>query len=77
MVPGFVDAVIHDVAIGYCEPRRIETKDGLPHVLAVEVTAPYGLAEPNVRPKRLVYLRSGMPHGGRPEFNGRAWTRRP
>src|SRR5271165_5870133 len=28
---GAMDAVIHNAAVGYQEPRRIETKDGLPH----------------------------------------------
>ena len=31
---GPFDAVIHNVAVGYREPRRIQTEDGLPHVFA-------------------------------------------
>lgn len=37
---GHFDAVIHNVGVGYREPRRIETADGLPHVLAINVIAP-------------------------------------
>src|SRR3954451_11927548 len=32
---GSFDAVIHNAAIGYREPRKITTVDGLPHVFAV------------------------------------------
>ncbi len=32
---GSFDAVIHNAGVGYQEPRRIETEDGLPHVFAV------------------------------------------
>ncbi|HEX4356943.1 MAG TPA: SDR family NAD(P)-dependent oxidoreductase [Pseudonocardia sp.] len=34
------DAVIHNVGIGYREPRRLETVDGLAHVFAINVLAP-------------------------------------
>jgi len=37
------DAVIHNVAIGYRESRRIETKDGLSQLFAVNTLAPYVL----------------------------------
>jgi hypothetical protein len=33
--------VIHNVAVGYREPRRVETSDGLPQVFATNVLAPY------------------------------------
>jgi NAD(P)-dependent dehydrogenase (short-subunit alcohol dehydrogenase family) len=54
------DAVIHNVGIGYREPRRIPTEDGLPHVFAINVIAPYVLTARMKRPTRLVYLSSGM-----------------
>src|SRR5580698_8808311 len=38
---GLFDAVIHNAAIGYREPRRVATEDGLPHVFAVNTLAPY------------------------------------
>jgi NAD(P)-dependent dehydrogenase (short-subunit alcohol dehydrogenase family) len=59
---GRFDAVIHNVGIGYREARRIETEDGLPHVFAINVMAPYLLTALMERPKRLVYLSSGMHH---------------
>ena len=38
---GRFDAVIHNVAVGYREARRIETQDGLPLVFAVNTLAPF------------------------------------
>jgi NAD(P)-dependent dehydrogenase (short-subunit alcohol dehydrogenase family) len=73
---GRFDAVIHNAGIGYREPRRIETADGLPHVLAVNVLAPYVLTALIERPDRLVYLSSGMHHGVRPVLDDLLWTRR-
>jgi NAD(P)-dependent dehydrogenase (short-subunit alcohol dehydrogenase family) len=49
------DAVIHNVGVGYREPRRIETSDGLSHLFAINVLAPYLLTALIDRPKRLVY----------------------
>jgi NAD(P)-dependent dehydrogenase (short-subunit alcohol dehydrogenase family) len=57
---GRFDAVIHNVGVGYREPRRILTEDGLPHVFAINVIAPYVLTALMTRPTRLVYLSSGM-----------------
>jgi NAD(P)-dependent dehydrogenase (short-subunit alcohol dehydrogenase family) len=56
---GSFDAVIHNAAVGYREGHRV-TGDGLPHVFAVNVAAPYILTALIERPKRLVYLSSGM-----------------
>ena len=62
---GRYDAVIHNAGIGYREPRRVETDDGLEHVFAVNVLAPYLLTALIDPPARLVYLSSGMHRGGR------------
>ena len=59
---GRFDAVIHNVGIGYREPRRVLTEDGLPHVFATNVIAPFVLTALLTRPTRLVYLSSGMHH---------------
>src|SRR5215218_2288148 len=48
---GPFDAVIHNAGIGYREPRRIATTEGLPHVFAVNVLAPYVLTALIERPK--------------------------
>ena len=55
---GTFDAVIHNAAVGYKEPKRIETEDGLSHVFAVNTIAPYILTALIAKPKRLVYLSS-------------------
>jgi NAD(P)-dependent dehydrogenase (short-subunit alcohol dehydrogenase family) len=65
---GPFDAVIHNVGVGYREPRRVETADGLSHVFAINVLAPYLLTAALPRPSRLVYLSSGMANGGRPDL---------
>src|ERR1700761_1667141 len=57
---GSFDAVIHNAGIGYREPRRIATEDGLPHVFAVNTLAPYILTALIKKPIRLVYLSSGL-----------------
>lgn len=72
---GQFDAVIHNVAVGYREPRT-QTEDGLPHVLAVNVMAPYVLTALIARPKRLIYLSSGMHHGASARFEDLLWQKR-
>lgn len=73
---GRFDAVIHNAAIGYREPRRVETTDGLPQLFAVNVLAPYMLTAMMQRPDRLIYLSSGMHHGVAPILEDMLWTRR-
>jgi NAD(P)-dependent dehydrogenase (short-subunit alcohol dehydrogenase family) len=74
---GSFDGVIHNAAIGYREPRRIVTEDGLPHVFAVNTLAPYILTALIQRPKRLVYLSSGLHRSGDATLNDLAWEHRP
>jgi NAD(P)-dependent dehydrogenase (short-subunit alcohol dehydrogenase family) len=76
---GRFDAVIHNVAIGYREPGRVETADGLSQLWAVNVLAPYVLTALMHRPDRLVYLSSGMHSGGDasladPQWAARRWN---
>jgi NAD(P)-dependent dehydrogenase (short-subunit alcohol dehydrogenase family) len=73
---GRFDAVIHNVGIGYREPRRVETADGLSRLWAVNVLAPYVLTALMRRPDRLVYLSSGMHTGGDPSLDDPQWRRR-
>jgi NAD(P)-dependent dehydrogenase (short-subunit alcohol dehydrogenase family) len=73
---GDLDAVIHNVAVGYREPRRRTTTDGLEHVFATNVLAPYVLTALVNRPKRLVYLSSGMHRSGSPHLTDPQWERR-
>ena len=73
--PGRYDAVIHNAGIGYREPRRVETDDGLEHVFAVNVLAPY-LLTALITARRLVYLSSGMHRGGEADLSDPQWARR-
>lgn len=73
---GAFDAVIHNVGVGYREPRRVETPDGLAHVFAINVLAPYLLTASMQRPARLVYLSSGMARGGHGDLDDPQWARR-
>jgi NAD(P)-dependent dehydrogenase (short-subunit alcohol dehydrogenase family) len=73
---GRFDAVIHNVGIGYREPRRVETVDGLSQLFAVNVLAPYVLSALVARPRRLIYLSSGMHHAARADLDDLNWTAR-
>src|SRR5580704_6924077 len=73
---GRFDAVIHNVGIGYQEPRRSETVDGLEHVFAINVLAPYVLTALITPPDRLVYLSSGLHRRGDPDLSDLQWQRR-
>ncbi|MEV6505859.1 SDR family NAD(P)-dependent oxidoreductase [Streptomyces sp. NPDC051642] len=73
---GRFDAVIHNAGIGYREPRRVETVDGLSQLFTVNVLAPYLLTALMTRPDRLVYLSSGMARGGDASLSDPQWTDR-
>jgi NAD(P)-dependent dehydrogenase (short-subunit alcohol dehydrogenase family) len=74
---GDFDAVIHNAGVGYREPRRIVTEDGLPHVFAVNTLAPFVLTALIRKPKRLVYLSSGLHKNGDPSLKDLVWEKRP
>jgi NAD(P)-dependent dehydrogenase (short-subunit alcohol dehydrogenase family) len=71
------DAVIHNAGVGNQEARRTETEDGLPLVFAVNTLAPYFLTALIERPKRLVYLSSGLHRGASANLDDLLWTKRP
>jgi NAD(P)-dependent dehydrogenase (short-subunit alcohol dehydrogenase family) len=73
---GEFDAIIHNAAVGYKEPKRIETKDGLSHVFAVNTIAPYILTALIAKPKRLVYLSSMLHRHGDPTLGDLTWKAR-
>jgi NAD(P)-dependent dehydrogenase (short-subunit alcohol dehydrogenase family) len=73
---GDFDAVIHNAALGYREPQRIPTEDGLPEVFAVNTLAPYILTALIHPPKRLVYLSSGLHRSGDASLKDLAWEQR-
>jgi NAD(P)-dependent dehydrogenase (short-subunit alcohol dehydrogenase family) len=73
---GKFDAVIHNAAVGYREPRRIPTEDGLSHVFAVNTLAPYILTALIPKPGRLVYLSSGLHRSGDASLDDLTWEKR-
>jgi len=73
---GPYDAVIHNVGIGYRERQRVRTEDGLSHVFAINTLAPFILTALIERPKRLVYLSSGLHRGATTGLDDLAWERR-
>ena len=74
---GEFDAVIHNAGVGYRERQRIETVDRLPRLFAVNSLAPYILTALITRPKRLVYVSSGMHHGADGSLEDLTWSARP
>ena len=74
---GRFDAVIHNAAVGYQEPNRIETEDGLPQLFAVNTLAPYILTALIEKPKRLVYLSSLLHREADASLEDLTWTERP
>ncbi|MEO8628530.1 MAG: SDR family NAD(P)-dependent oxidoreductase [Betaproteobacteria bacterium] len=73
---GAFDAVIHNAGVGYREPQRIATVDGLPHVFAVNTLAPYILTALIARPKRLIYVSSGLHQSGDASLQDLEWKTR-
>jgi NAD(P)-dependent dehydrogenase (short-subunit alcohol dehydrogenase family) len=74
---GTFDAVIHNGAVGFRENRRGNTRDKLPDVFAVNILAPYILTALITRPKRLVYISSGLHRSADANLDDLTWTRRP
>ena len=72
---GRFDAVIHNAAVGYREGHHT-TVDGLPHVFAINTLATYILTALIERPKRLVYLSSGMHHHADARLDDILWQKR-
>ena len=72
---GRMDAVIHNAGV-FLEPSRSTTAEGHAKTLAVNTLAPYMLTALIGRPDRLVYLSSGMHHGGAGSLRDIDWTQR-
>lgn len=73
---GPFDAIIHNAGIGYQERKRITTIDGLPAIFAINSLAPYILTCLIAKPKRLVYLSSGLHRGGDGSLEDLTWEHR-
>jgi NAD(P)-dependent dehydrogenase (short-subunit alcohol dehydrogenase family) len=74
---GAFDAVIHNAGVGYQSPKKIVTEDGLPREFAVNTLAPYILTALIQRPKRLIYLSSGLHRNGDASLKDLLWEQRP
>jgi NAD(P)-dependent dehydrogenase (short-subunit alcohol dehydrogenase family) len=74
---GLFDAVIHNAGLGYRANHRVLTKDGLSQLFAVNTLAPYVLTALMQRPKRLIYLSSGLHRGGDATLDDLNWEKRP
>jgi NAD(P)-dependent dehydrogenase (short-subunit alcohol dehydrogenase family) len=61
---GAFDVVIHNAGLGGGLPERTVTEDGLELLFQVNVLAPYLLTALMPRPRRLVYLTSGLESQG-------------
>lgn len=73
---GPFDAIIHNAAVGYREPGRINTADDLPHVFAVNTLAPYILTCMINKPERLIYLSSALHRSGDTSLKDLTWNNR-
>lgn len=73
---GRFDAIIHNAAVGYREPYRRATADGLPHVFAINTLSAYILTALIERPKRLVYLSSGLHQNADAHLDDILWQER-
>lgn len=71
---GPFDAVIHNAGIGGGAPERVLTADGLERIFQVNTVAPYLLTALMPRPKRLVYLTSGLQERGHIEPDELVWA---
>jgi NAD(P)-dependent dehydrogenase (short-subunit alcohol dehydrogenase family) len=70
---GLFDAIIHNAGIGYRGTKRIQTNDGLSQIFAVNSLAPYILTCLINKPKRLVYISSGLHQRGDPSLKDLNW----
>lgn len=73
---GSFDTVIHNAGVGYQSQKRVVTEDGLPREFAVNTLAPYILTALIQRPKRLIYLSSGLHRDGDASLNDLLWEHR-
>ena len=77
-VAGPFDAVIHNAGVGGGVAARAVTSDGIERIFHINVVAPYLLTALMPRPRRLVYLTSGLESQGHVDlgdlqYAARAW----
>ena len=74
---GPFDTVVHNAGVGGGADRRVVSENGLEHIFQVNTVAPYLLTALMPRPRRLVYLTSGLQARGRAELDDLQYERRP
>ena len=72
---GRMDAVIHNAGV-YMQPSRAATPEGHAATLAINTLAPYLLTALIERPRRLIYLSSGLHRGGEGSLRDIDWVSR-
>src|SRR5579863_8759384 len=72
---GRVDAIIHNAGV-YRVPTRSAAAEGHARTLAVNTLAPYILTAEIERPRRLIYLSSGMHRSGSSSLRDLDWVER-
>jgi NAD(P)-dependent dehydrogenase (short-subunit alcohol dehydrogenase family) len=72
---GRIDAIIHNAGV-YRVPTRSATAEGHARTLAVNTLAPYILTAEIERPRRLIYLSSGMHRSGSSSLRDLDWVER-
>jgi NAD(P)-dependent dehydrogenase (short-subunit alcohol dehydrogenase family) len=72
---GRMDAIIHNAGV-YTQRSRGSTAEGHASTLAINTLAPYMLTALIERPRRLVYLSSGLHRGGEGSLDDLDWTKR-
>lgn len=72
---GRMDAVIHNAGV-YTRQSRGSTAEGHAATLAINTLAPYLLTALIERPRRLIYLSSGLHRGGEGSLDDLDWTKR-
>ncbi|KAH7348822.1 putative daunorubicin C-13 ketoreductase [Rhexocercosporidium sp. MPI-PUGE-AT-0058] len=70
---GVFDVVVHNAGVGYTQRT---TEDGLAQTFAVNALAPYILTSLMEKPKRLVYVSSGLHRGGSERMVDVGWKER-
>jgi NAD(P)-dependent dehydrogenase (short-subunit alcohol dehydrogenase family) len=70
---GEFDAVIHNAGVGGGASERVLTADGIERIFQINTVAPYVLTALMPRPKRLVYLTSGLQAQGHVELDEMVW----
>jgi NAD(P)-dependent dehydrogenase (short-subunit alcohol dehydrogenase family) len=73
---GQMDAILHNAGV-YLQRSRSSTPEGHATTLAVNTLAPYMLTALIQRPRRLIYLSSGLHRGGEGSLRDIDWLDRP